>query len=119
MAHCAQPGLKLRTFLLTARTRAEPIAAQHKDAGTTTLQRVDPVPHADLRQLRLLCIGVERVQVIHVARSEGRLDAVKIGAFMAAMTAAVAAMAAMAAQLNCRSESGATDECNRHRVRSL
>ena len=102
-------GQKLRTFLLTARTRAESIAAQHKDAGTTTLQRVDHVPHADLRRLRLLCIGVERVQVIHVTRSEGRLDAVKLGAFMAAM----------AAQLNCMSESGATGECDRRRVTPL
>ena len=109
MAHCAQPGQKLRTFLLTVRTRAESIAAQHKDAGTTTLQRVDHVPHADLRRLRLLCIGLERVQVVHVTRSEGRLDAVKLGAFMAAVTA----------ELNCMSESGATGECDRRRVTPL
>ncbi len=55
-----------RTFLLTARTSAEAIAEQHARAGTTTLQLVDHVPHDELRHLRLLCPGVELVQVIHV-----------------------------------------------------
>lgn len=55
-----------RTFLLTARTTAEAIADQHARAGTTTLQLVDQVPHDELRRLRLLCPGVELVQVIHV-----------------------------------------------------
>lgn len=55
-----------RTFLLTARTTAEAIADQHTRAGTTTLQLVDQVPHDELRRLRLLCPGVELVQVIHV-----------------------------------------------------
>lgn len=59
-------GEPLRTFLLTARTRADAIAEQHSAAGTTTLQLVDHVPHAELLRLRLLCPGVELVQVIHV-----------------------------------------------------
>jgi phosphoribosylanthranilate isomerase len=54
------------TFLLTARTDARSIAAQHAAAGTTTLQLVDHVPHDELRQLRALCPGVRLVQVIHV-----------------------------------------------------
>ena len=54
------------TFLLTARTRAEAIAAQHAHARTTTLQLVDHVPHPELRRLRELCPGVKLVQVIHV-----------------------------------------------------
>lgn len=54
------------TFLLTARTDARSIAAQHAAAGTTTLQLVDHVPHAELRQLRRVCPGVRLVQVIHV-----------------------------------------------------
>ena len=59
-------GQPLCTFLLTARTQAAAIAAQHAAAGTTTLQLVDHVPHAELRALRGLCPGVELVQVIHV-----------------------------------------------------
>lgn len=55
-----------RTFLLTARTTAAAIAAQHAAAGTTTLQLVDHVPHAELRELRQRCPGVELVQVVHV-----------------------------------------------------
>lgn len=55
-----------RTFLLTSRVTAEAIAAQHAAAGTTTLQLVDHVPHDELRRLRVLCPGVELVQVIHV-----------------------------------------------------
>lgn len=54
------------TFLLTAHTRAEVIAAQHAAAGTTTLQLVDQVPVAELRRLRRLRPGVRLVQVIHV-----------------------------------------------------
>jgi phosphoribosylanthranilate isomerase len=65
--------LPVRTFLLTARTRAETIAAQHRAAGTTTLQLVDHVPHGELRRLRALCPGVELVQVIHVT-SERSVD---------------------------------------------
>lgn len=55
-----------QTFLLTARTSAEAIAAQHAAAKTSTLQLVDHVPHADLQRLRDLCHGVQLVQVIHV-----------------------------------------------------
>jgi len=56
----------VRTFLLTSRTQADDIAAQHAGCGTTTLQLVDHVPPAELRRLRALCPGVELVQVIHV-----------------------------------------------------
>lgn len=54
------------TFLLTARTDAGSIAAQHAAAGTTTLQLVDHVPHDELKRLRKLRPGVRLVQVIHV-----------------------------------------------------
>jgi phosphoribosylanthranilate isomerase len=69
-------GLALRTFLLTARTRARAIAEQHAAAGTTTLQLVDHVPADELRRLRDLCPGVELVQVLHVA-GESTLDAAR------------------------------------------
>lgn len=62
----AMRGDAVRTFLLTARTTADAIAAQHAAAGTTTLQLVDHVPHAELQRLRRLRPGVELVQVIHV-----------------------------------------------------
>jgi phosphoribosylanthranilate isomerase len=62
----AMRGLPVRTFLLTARTTARAIAEQHAAAGTTTLQLVDHVPHAELRALRAIRPGVEIVQVIHV-----------------------------------------------------
>lgn len=62
-----------QTFLLTARTDADAIAAQHAHARTTTLQLVDHVPLAELRRLRRLCPGVRLVQVIHV-RDEASLD---------------------------------------------
>ena len=62
----AMSGTGLRSFLLTARTDADAIAAQHAAAGTTTLQLVDAVPVAELRRLRALCPGVELVQVVHI-----------------------------------------------------
>jgi phosphoribosylanthranilate isomerase len=54
------------TFLLTALTEAEAIAAQHAQARTTALQLVDHVPHEQLRRLRALCPATRLVQVIHV-----------------------------------------------------
>lgn len=63
----------VRSFLLTARTRADDIAAQHAAAGTTTLQLVDHVPLPELQRLRTLVPGVELVQVIHVT-GEAALD---------------------------------------------
>ena len=45
----------LQTFLLTARTRADAIAAQHAAAGTSTLQLVDEVAVPELQRLRVLC----------------------------------------------------------------
>ena len=71
----AMRGKPVRTFLLTARTTAESIAAQDRTAGTTTLQLVDHVPDAELRQLRRLCLGVDIVQVIHVTGEAWVADA--------------------------------------------
>jgi phosphoribosylanthranilate isomerase len=71
-------GEPVRTFLLTARTRADDIAVQHADAGTTTLQLVDHVPLAELRRLRALCPGVELVQVVHVTGEAALAEAVAV-----------------------------------------
>lgn len=62
--HTSRP---VRSFLLTCLQDAEAIAAQfQRCAVPTTLQRVDPVPHDELRRLPDLLPGVELVQVIHV-----------------------------------------------------
>jgi phosphoribosylanthranilate isomerase len=59
-------GPPTETFLLTALTDADAIAAQHAAAGTTALQLVDHVPHAQLKRLRALRPAARLVQVIHV-----------------------------------------------------
>ena len=74
----AMRGTIVRTFLLTARTRADNIAAQHAAAGTTTLQLVDHVPLPELRRLRALLPGVELVQVIHVTGEESVAVALQV-----------------------------------------
>jgi phosphoribosylanthranilate isomerase len=63
------------TFLLTALTDAEAIAAQHAQARTTGLQLVDHVPHEQLRRLRALCPGTRLVQVVHVTGEASVADA--------------------------------------------
>ncbi len=81
----AMRGSGLRSFLLTARTGAEAIAAQHAAAGTTTLQLVDHVPHAELQRLRRLCPGVELVQVIHVGGEASLHEAVAVAPLVDAL----------------------------------
>jgi len=61
------------TFLLTARTRAEEIAAQQRRTGVDTLQLVDRVDPSELDRLRATLPGVMLVQVIHV-RDEAAMD---------------------------------------------
>jgi len=73
------------TFLLTARTQARSIAAQHAAAGTTTLQLVDRVPHDELKRLRDLCPGVRLVQVIHVVGEASVNEAVAAAPFVDAL----------------------------------
>jgi len=75
----AVAGAAPRTFLLTARTRADDIAEQHARCGTTTLQLVDRVVPAELQRLRKLCPGVELVQVIHVV-GDASLDEARAAA---------------------------------------
>ena len=81
----AMRGQDVRSFLLTARNTAESIAAQHRAAGTTTLQLVDHVPHCELRQLRLLCPAVELVQVIHVTGEASIDEAVAVAPWVDAV----------------------------------
>lgn len=78
-------GRAVRTFLLTASTSAEAIAAQHAMAGTTTLQLVDHVPLPELQRLRGLCPGVELVQVVHVTGDESLAEARAVAPFVDAV----------------------------------
>ncbi|MDE2082320.1 MAG: phosphoribosylanthranilate isomerase [Burkholderiales bacterium] len=78
-------GARLRSFLLTARTRAADIAAQHRAAGTTTLQLVDALPPAELRALRALCPGVELVQVVHVGGAAALDEALAVAPWVDAI----------------------------------
>jgi phosphoribosylanthranilate isomerase len=72
----AMRGQALHTFLLTARTQADAIAAQHAQAGTSTVQLVDHVPPPELQRLRVLLPGVQLVQVIHVLGASAVAEAV-------------------------------------------
>jgi phosphoribosylanthranilate isomerase len=58
------------TFLLTALTDADAVAAQHRRCGTTAVQLVDALEEAELRRLRRLLPGTRLVQVIHVTGPE-------------------------------------------------
>lgn len=58
------------TFLLTALTDADAIAAQHARCGTTAVQLVDAVEETELRRLRRLLPAVRLVQVVHVTGAE-------------------------------------------------
>ncbi len=81
----AMRGEPVRTFLLTAHTRADDIAAQHAAAGTTTLQLVDHVPLPELQRLRGRCPGVELVQVVHVTGEAALAEALAVAPFVDAL----------------------------------
>ncbi len=66
------------TFLLTALTSADAIAAQHAAAGTRTLQLVDHVPHGQLQRLRALRPQARLVQVIHVTGEASVAEALAV-----------------------------------------
>jgi phosphoribosylanthranilate isomerase len=55
------------TFLLTALTDAEAVAAQHRRCSTTAVQLVDALEEVELRRLRRLLPHARLVQVIHVS----------------------------------------------------
>lgn len=84
-ADVARHAPATHTFLLTARTDAEAIADQHAAAGTTTLQLVDQVPHAELQRLRRLRPGVQIVQVIHVTGEASVDEALAAAPFVDAL----------------------------------
>jgi phosphoribosylanthranilate isomerase len=75
-----QVGQRARTFLLTSRQQATAVIAQHRAAGTSTLQLVDAMDDGAYAQLREQLPGVELVQVIHVTGPESVREAVAVAA---------------------------------------
>lgn len=84
-AHVRATRPEVQTFLLTSRTTADGIAAQHAHCGSTALQLVDHVPHVELQRLRRLCPGVRLVQVIHVQGDASIDEAVAAAPFVDAL----------------------------------
>jgi phosphoribosylanthranilate isomerase len=62
----AHVGRRARTFLLTSQQSAADVIAQHRAAGTSTLQLVDAMEPTAYAALRDALPGVDLVQVIHV-----------------------------------------------------
>jgi len=73
------------TFLLTALQTAREIIAQHHFCNTTTLQLVDRVAPAELRELRQALPDVQLVQVIHVNGEASVQEAVEVTHYVDAL----------------------------------
>ena len=69
---------EIKTFLLTSKTKAEDIIAQHSKCKTTTLQLVDLVEINVYQKLREALDGVSIVQVIHVQDEESIREALNV-----------------------------------------
>jgi phosphoribosylanthranilate isomerase len=78
-------GVRARTFLLTSRVRADEVIAQHRAAGTTTLQLVDTMEPGTYSALRDALPGVELVQVVHVTGPESVDEAVAVASHVDAI----------------------------------
>jgi len=66
IARLAAVALRARAVLLTARTRAEDIAAHVRKTGVRAVQIVRPVDVEVRRALRGACPGIEIFQAVHV-----------------------------------------------------
>jgi|TARA_Y100000310_G_scaffold341802_1_gene442217 phosphoribosylanthranilate isomerase len=75
----------IATFLLTARTTAEEIVAQHQRCGTSTLQLVDAVDPSELQKLRQALPGIKLVQVILVRGEDSLARALLVATFVDAL----------------------------------
>lgn len=73
------------TFLLTCETEAEEIIAHHARCPTRTLQLVDAVSHADLKQLRTALPDTRLIQVIHVVGPESLAEALALAPLVDAL----------------------------------
>lgn len=72
-AIAAQTPPPVASFLLTAQTAADAIAAHLDRTRASTAQMVSPVPAQELARLAALRPGARRVQVVHV-EDDGALD---------------------------------------------
>jgi phosphoribosylanthranilate isomerase len=76
---------EIKTFLLTSKTKAEHIIAQHNKCKTTILQLVDSVEINVYRKLRDALDGISIVQVIHVQDEESIKDALNVDKYVDAI----------------------------------
>ena len=76
---------EIKTFLLTSKTKAEDIIAQHNKCKTTTLQLVDSVEINVYQKLHEELDGVSIVQVIHVQDEESIKEALNIDKYVDAI----------------------------------
>jgi len=73
------------TFLLTSKTKADSIIAQHNKCKTTTLQIVDSVSIDVYDKLREELPSIKLVQVIHVEGEESVEEAVSVSMYIDAL----------------------------------
>ena len=73
------------TFLLTSKTNADSIIAQHDKCKTTTLQIVDSVSTDVYEKLREKLPSIKLVQVIHIADEESIEEAISASMFVDAL----------------------------------
>ena len=83
IARVVPPGIA--TFLLTAQTSCETIAAQQRRARVNTLQLVDRMERSELTDLRENLPGVGLVQVVHVLGQESLSEASEVAPFVDAI----------------------------------
>ena len=76
---------EIKTFLLTSKTKAEDIIAQHNKCKTTSLQLVDSVEINVYKKLREALDGVSIVQVIHVQDEESIKEALNVDKYVDAI----------------------------------
>ena len=76
---------EIKTFLLTSKTKAEDIIAQHNKCKTTTLQLVDSVEINVYQKLREALDGISIVQVIHVQDEESIKEALNVDKYVDAI----------------------------------
>lgn len=76
IARSVPPGVA--TFLLTCETTADPIIAQQRYCGATTLQLVDAVAPGVYTALRRALPGIKIVQVIHVKDEHALAEALEV-----------------------------------------
>jgi phosphoribosylanthranilate isomerase len=83
IARVVPPGVA--TFLLTAQTSCEDIAAQQRRARVNTLQLVDRMERSALTALREELPGIDLVQVVHVLGQESLVEASEVAPFVDAI----------------------------------